>query len=577
VAGAIYSKVRITLDSCNFTNNSAISAGALYIKSGISNSNVIDCNFTNNSAIDVGGALFIDGGAVTVRNSTFNNNNLPSIGNLKQGEFIYAQNSVINLNNCNFTNGTANRGGAIFISNSNVDVVDCIFEDNTAIVGGGAIFMVNCINIKINNSTFTKNIARKEESFAGAIYIDGGSVTIIDSNFTNNEANITAGAIFIRNCVAASLVDCIFENNTAINRGGAIDIESDNVNINNCSFIKNEVLGSKSYGGAISINGINNKINGSTFIENFASAVGGAIMVWGGIVEVNGSNFTDNSVSEDLGSAIFVSGGLCTVYYSYFKDSYDEKVYNDINGSLIANNNEGISNIESIRDNTNNNNNQGGTTNTQSGSKLATSITPNFSSSTGIFGKPVVLSATLKDSKGNLLAYKNVDVLINGVRVATVTTNGRGIATYSYNVKKTGNLAVSFRHNGDAGYVGSISRSVNLTVKKHSIVQIKNIAKKSKGTSVMTSTIKNTGPDKLTGKVTYKFAKGLNIAKVSAKLGKYTINKKKGTITFNLKNFKKGSKLAKLTVTFNSVVKGKKYVTNKVTSTNTLTVKRSNK
>ncbi|MCL2688107.1 MAG: Ig-like domain-containing protein, partial [Methanobrevibacter sp.] len=209
--------------------------------------------------------------------------------------------------------------------------------------------------------------------------------------------------------------------------------------------------------------------------------------------------------------------------------------------------------------------------------KLNTIITSSSPSFTGTYDKNVILSATLRDSYGKALDNKEVQVWVNGVKVGTVRTNIAGLASFSYKVAKTGNLDVSFRYVGENSHIASFSNNNKLTVKKHSKVAISNKIKRSKGSSTLTSTIKNSGPDKLTAKVTYKFAKGLTIGKVTSKLGKFKVNKKKRTITFNLNNFNKGKKLSKLVVRFNTIVKGKKYVTNKVTSTNTLSVKASNK
>jgi len=195
---------------------------------------------------------------------------------------------------------------------------------------------------------------------------------------------------------------------------------------------------------------------------------------------------------------------------------------------------------------------------------------------TGTYGKTVTLRSTLRDVHGNLVASKLVEVWVNGKRVGRVNTTKSGIASFKHKINRTGKIKVEFRFNGDTNLIKSSAIST-LTVKKHSKVSITNTVKKTRKATRLSSTIRNTGPDRLTAKVTYKLAKGLKAVKITKNLGKHSYNKKKRTITFNFSNFSKSNKLARLVITFNKAIKSKKYVTTKVTSSNTLGVSIKNK
>jgi len=199
----------------------------------------------------------------------------------------------LNLINITFTNCFANNtnGGAIFNDGGNLSIINCAFENNSADGSGGAIYSIN------------------------------GIINIKDSTFIGNNASFGGGAIENYALDSVYIEKCIFENNSAVTRGGAIN--NDNVygtlNIINCNFINNFVIGLydifvfgdngeyaifdpiDGYGGAIyndnSGGGVN--IINSNFTDNWAYFGGGAIYNIYSTMIVRSSNFNGNEVKFD--------------------------------------------------------------------------------------------------------------------------------------------------------------------------------------------------------------------------------------------------------------------------------------
>ena len=191
-------------------------------------------------------------------------------------------------------------------------VANCIFYRNESFVkSGGAICnFTSAGNLVITASTFTENFGDEQ---GGAIRVQKGNVIIEDSVFTGNKIkkdtggvggaiaiSSTAGAAVIERCtftgnkcrdagavsadVNATFTRCIFANNNpviAAPRYGTIGSRGDlPVTVTNCLFYGNRVQ----YGGGIAINGsgTNENLNvmNCTFANNIlvgTGATGGAI------------------------------------------------------------------------------------------------------------------------------------------------------------------------------------------------------------------------------------------------------------------------------------------------------------
>ena len=240
------------------------------IKIDNSNVNFIDCSFIDNSVTDGdGGAIYVNGGSVTLNNCNFTNNKAITTGAItsfslfnddgegpgginSQGGAISLNNTKSNFNNCNFINNRATDGGALYIISGSNNFTNCKFTGNTAetiyrVVGGnigmgvgGAVY-INTGNGKFDKCDFTDNKANgtggaveidvadegkcsgtfnscnfnnNRAEYGGAISVYGGSGTITNSNFNNNKADYGAGIYTFQS--TDTITGCSFSNNNAV-------------------------------------------------------------------------------------------------------------------------------------------------------------------------------------------------------------------------------------------------------------------------------------------------------------------------------------------------------------------------
>ena len=193
--GAIYNNGNLTIQNCNFKNNSATSGGAIY--SGTSaNLDIYYSTFEDNVVTGRGGAIF-SYSYVGIYDSTFIRNK--GTGTSSTGGSIYINGnsnkySVLNRNIFKDTS-VARQGGAIYLSYGNV--TNCIFENASTTAtgssyGGGAIYG-SSFNLK--NNTMTNCVAKSgngnyifaSSGFNGVVTIlEGKTADITSSTFTLN-------------------------------------------------------------------------------------------------------------------------------------------------------------------------------------------------------------------------------------------------------------------------------------------------------------------------------------------------------------------------------------------------------
>lgn len=216
--GLVYnSNDGVTIEDCEFINNSAVTdGGAIHVQGNGGGANITGCNFTNNSATD-GGAIKIQGRNTTIEDCTFVGNNATKT----DGGAININGTGTVINNATIENNTATcNGGGIFINGTNTVITDSEINGNNASVNGGGAYILGS-NAKITNTAFDSNNAlpaedNMNEGLGGSIYVAGNNGNITDCNFTNNTGR----------------------------NGSAIYVNPTNQNnknyINNCDFVENQ-------------------------------------------------------------------------------------------------------------------------------------------------------------------------------------------------------------------------------------------------------------------------------------------------------------------------------------------------
>jgi predicted outer membrane repeat protein len=278
VGGAIYSSNQfndIIINNCVFKNNFAQrDAGALF---SLGNTDIKNSIFQNNTAIDGdGGALFLGSYKVntyTISNSQFLTNHANNGGaiygntlNIVKSRFMgntatakyytvvrsdlpdriegkvayHLTNATLEgIHYLRLDNPTIKGGGAICSGVGTVTIEDTKYENNHADDYGGAIYTNNIIFKGQNN--FYQNTA----NYGGAVYTATITEDVKRATFRFNTAKKDGGAIYIGDGVYGGLkfnpkspigisisktyctfTFCIFENNKADQRGGAIMINS---------------------------------------------------------------------------------------------------------------------------------------------------------------------------------------------------------------------------------------------------------------------------------------------------------------------------------------------------------------
>ena len=197
----------------------------------------------------------------------------------------YVESELIRNEDGTLKASTANSiGGAIYNANGTVSISDSNFSDNSIENDGGAIY--NDGKLSISDSSFSDNLA---DSQGGAIYNANGTISISSSTFSDNSAG-DGGTIF--NWGDLSISDSTFSDNSANNwLGGALTNRGDL------------------------------SISGSNFSDNLAEYYGGAIYNWNEL-SITNSTFSHNSAKTDGGAVHNKLHGKLRIINSVFSDNY---------------------------------------------------------------------------------------------------------------------------------------------------------------------------------------------------------------------------------------------------------------
>lgn len=207
--------------------------------------------------------LNLEGGTVTVNNLRLLHNGIPKWdgqSGSEAGAIITMRKGHLYMTNCTLEGGDAYRGGAIYAyfytstSTGTLSLTNTTFKNNKAL-SGGAIYIGNqYFDLIINGGTFINNRAdaawtdvytgqvNKYEEFGGAITISHAkSISITNTIFEDNESLDTSGALHI---IAPNkpfdIIGCTFKNNKAKNGGAIYTGNNGNGYLERCIFKDNE-------------------------------------------------------------------------------------------------------------------------------------------------------------------------------------------------------------------------------------------------------------------------------------------------------------------------------------------------
>ena len=200
----------------------------------------------------------------------------------------------LTITNSTVTRNSAEQGGAIG-NDGALTIRNSTIDNNMAEDDGGAIYIDNgtltIINTRVNNNNLASTYGD-----GGAIYNDNGTLTITDSTFNNNSAGDDGGVIYSGSTKKTNIASSAFIRNSAGDRGGAIFIIYGEHTLTDSTFNGNSADGN---GGAI-YNWEDLIITNSTFSNNSTDGNGGAIYNRSDLT-INSSTFSGNSAAEDGG------------------------------------------------------------------------------------------------------------------------------------------------------------------------------------------------------------------------------------------------------------------------------------
>ncbi|WP_157082479.1 beta strand repeat-containing protein, partial [Methanobrevibacter cuticularis] len=427
----ISNNLNVTFINITFANGRSTDGGAIYNQYFATTMTFINCTFTNNNATRWGGAISNNGANMIVNGSTFINNK------------------------------ATNQGGAIYNTGGvNMSVSGSTFINNSAGYGVGASYggtiRNDAANFSVSGSTFINSSA----VYGGAIFTTdtGPNVSVRDSNFTNNTANLFGGAISTQG-TNMSVSGSIFINNKATNPilslanysgGGAIDNSGANSSIIGSTFINNSavssILSPGGAGGGAIRNTVGLSIIGSTFINNTATFFGGAIFSRPSNFSVIDSTFINSSAG--YGGGIFAMGANNSILDSNFTGNSHAVGLNTTNftlsGNRIINNTVGIQFVL-----TNLNYNISGLNNTNiiTDNLFAVAISGNNTNYT------VIDSFGYKDNSGFIFTNGASGNRLTGNFTGYTRSDSSGVAVM-FNATSTNNLVYNSTINGsDVGVV----------------------------------------------------------------------------------------------------------------------------
>ena len=262
---------------------------------------------------DKGGAIYA-AGPLTLNNVTFIDNYAS-----KQGGAVGIYGDVtLNCNNSHFIDNYAEAGSSIFVEKGklniyNTDLSSKVFNKYSQIVA----FKDSIIYAE--NVTFINSAS----SYAAALFFKSvKSATIKNSKFVNLKANLTAGAIGLRNGGDLYIENCEFANTTSANNGGAVfaDIIGEDEDTGNVTLIDNVFRDTYSgFGGAYVQLGGKLLLSNSEFINSHATYNGGAVYLSYTDAEIDNCNFTSNGIESNdqdyptYGGAVFSDMGTLNI------------------------------------------------------------------------------------------------------------------------------------------------------------------------------------------------------------------------------------------------------------------------
>lgn len=382
ILGTLYSTSGVSLivfDSLVLINaNSFNNGGAIRINGVVDSTRILNCVLRNCKATGKGGGVYSLTTKLDICNTSFINNEATT-----EGGAIYSSAPSLRIINSAIFRCKADKGAGL-AGQTHIEIDSSIIDNNTSINNGGAIHLVvpnlgspftpfTFLSLSINNSELTNNLSNIN---GGALFMasDSNVCKINNSNVSNNKSLSKGGGLHFFTTsknTSIELLNCIIDSNVSNNYGGGIYCYSagfttlklnqtkitrnfssgngggiysfsnykDSIIVSDCNVNYNNASGN-SYGSAIYSETISDP-NSHSFIKINKGTFNGNFCHFGSVISsksINSSILFENALSKNNNSA----GGNFSVIYSAPSlsggTSFGEI---KINNSEIINNNTG--------------------------------------------------------------------------------------------------------------------------------------------------------------------------------------------------------------------------------------------
>jgi predicted outer membrane repeat protein len=310
----------VTFSGLTFSDGYADEYGAAIMNNSTATVTVTTSTLTGNVADKAGGAIDNHlGGAVHLRDSTLSNNvaleSGSALNNNRDGTLTVTDSAISSNSAADIGLDETLLGAGAISNNAELDATGTItvtgsqIGDNAAggSRSGAAISNDGAGTVTVDQTIFSKNRANVD---GGAIFNGAGEVIVTGSTFSEN-AGKNGGAIFNVKDGRMTVSDSTFSLNTASARGGAIASGGTaSLTVTQSTFSKNSAEG---WGGAI-VNDDKGSvtIQSSAFRENSGLNGGGFANEGDGLVTVENSTFTQNTAFVTTVLASGEGGGMHT-------------------------------------------------------------------------------------------------------------------------------------------------------------------------------------------------------------------------------------------------------------------------
>ena len=296
---AILDGFTVTAGNADAFSGGAMGGGGLIV---LSSPVIRKCTFRQNAAEEFGGALsFVLSNPMIVDCNFFENGESPSMQDPLRGGAIHVRDGMATISGCVFESNSADVGGALFTGwdtgRPTIELVDCTFSGNEGSTHGAIHF--NNSTATVIDCTFQNHVAER----TGAIFAKNSSIAVERCTFSNNHASKSgstdgAGALTLSLSGAASILDCVFFQNSSENFGGAIHFNgSGPLTLERCVFVGNSSTWTG--GGLLSWGPLS--MTNCIFIANTAPQGAGIAVALSDQISITSSTFVANEATDSGG------------------------------------------------------------------------------------------------------------------------------------------------------------------------------------------------------------------------------------------------------------------------------------